>query len=363
MSHSSLHQTDVIEADAVSRELSQAHDTIYPRSATPPIISVAQTQRTIRDAIPDESLPACERYDLHTEVGRGGMAIVYRAYDRVLSREVIVKLMRPELRSSRSAERRFLREARIVGQLHHAGIVPLYDAGRFADGRPFLTMKLAEGRTLDRILQDRTQITPENLLPLFPIFEQILETMAYTHHRGIIHRDLKPLNVVVSSTGHVRVLDWGLAKILASVEDSRMDDTQEVPMALPFDGLHQTAFGAALGTPAFMSPEQANGHHESIDERCDVFALGAILCWMLTGAVPYSTTNSRELWRMAKSGDLVDTIRRLSYVEPRLRRLTMRWLAPDRADRPANAAIALQEWHAARRQFTGWRLWLRRLLK
>jgi serine/threonine-protein kinase len=281
------------------------------------------------------------------------MAVVYIAHDRVLRRDVIVKSLRTELRGSRTAERRFLREARINSQLHHPSIVPLYDIGRLPDGRPYLTMKIAEGRTLEAEAQCWPLTSRDRWPVLARIFEQLCDSLAYAHQRGVVHRDVKPLNVMVSPHGHVRVLDWGLAKFLSH------DEVAE-PLTLE-QPAHETSHGATLGTPAFMPPEQARGLHHLVDMRADVFALGAVLCWMLTGQPPYVATTTNALWEQAQTGQLADAVARLRQGAPRsLANLAIRWLSPHPDDRPASAAVALAEWHRCQTNPSWWKHWLTR---
>jgi serine/threonine protein kinase len=289
------------------------------------------------------------------EIGRGGMGIVYRGYDPHLKRELAIKILNRN--DQEDLVQRFLREARITGQLQHPGVVPVYGLGRLPDGRPCLLMKRINGQTLAAILAERS---PEATVrdPIFRqrllgIFEQICRTMDSAHSRRIIHRDLKPSNVMVGAFGEVQVMDWGLAKNL--VEDS-----------LPSSGLHlastgqvaerggtaekagsHTQSGYVLGTPAWMAPEQARGEIDQLDERTDVFALGAILCRILTGYAPRDGEEDHSLLDRVISGDLSLAQPRLLScgADPELIALTLRCLAPRAEDRPRNAgelAVALE---------------------
>jgi serine/threonine-protein kinase len=155
------------------------------------------------------------RYTLSGEIARGGMGIVLRGHDGRLNRELAVKVLHPQLRDAPSVVRRFTDEAQIGGRLQHPGVVPVYDLGILPDGRLFFAMKLVEGRTLSALLKERPVLSHD--LPRFlKVFEQVCQTMAYAHSRGVLHRDLKPANVMVGAFGEVQVMDWGLAKVLAS---------------------------------------------------------------------------------------------------------------------------------------------------
>ncbi len=214
--------------------------------------------------------------------------------------------------------RRFVEEAQIGGQLQHPGIVPIYELGAFADRRPFFSMKLVKGHTLAGLLADRDQ--PSDGLPRFlAIFESIAQTVAYAHARGVIHRDLKPSNVMVGNFGEVQVMDWGLAKVLPRggvVDDATagrdVTPVEETVIATARSGSDADSdlsrAGSVLGTPSYMAPEQARGEVAAVDERADVFALGSILCEILTGRPAFSGRTSGDIQRRAARGDLADAL-------------------------------------------------------
>jgi serine/threonine-protein kinase len=288
-------------------------------------------------------LPTAESYDLVGEIGRGGMGTVYRARDPVLGREVAVKVLSDRYPVGSSAARRFLDEARITAQLQHPGIPPVFEVGELPDGRPYLAMRLIEGRTLDDLLETRADPAADRGR-FVAIFEQVCQAVAYAHSRGVIHRDLKPANVMVGSFGEVQVMDWGLAKVLGAADpEERADPPQPPPgRAVPYsDSL--TEAGTILGTPAYMPPEQATGDVGLVDTRSDVFGLGAILCAVLTGQAPY--TGDVDTVRLAATqGRLADALRRLADcgAEPDLVALARGCLAPDPGARPMDAgAVAV----------------------
>jgi eukaryotic-like serine/threonine-protein kinase len=203
------------------------------------------------------------------EIAAGGMGKITRARDRRLGREVAIKEM---LASDMRA--RFEREATITARLQHPAIVPIYEAGTWPSGGAFYTMRLVEGGTLAAAI-DKADGLPARLA-LLPHVIAVTEALAYAHSRRIIHRDLKPHNVLVGEFGEAVVIDWGLAKEL-----DRPDVVGETTLASPL----LTMAGAVIGTPCFMAPEQARG--DELDERADVFALGAILYNVLAGQPPY----------------------------------------------------------------------------
>ncbi len=229
------------------------------------------------------------RYQLIGELARGGMGAIFRGHDLDLGRDLAVKVIREEHRDHPEMVRRFVEEARIGGQLQHPGITPVHELGRFPDGRLFIAMKLVRGRTLAALLEARGS-PDEERMPFLSVFEQVCQAMAYAHSRGVIHRDLKPSNVMVGAFGEVQVMDWGLAKVLdpggVAVEE-RPPGAGDGASAVPTwgrgsEGLESRA-GSVLGTPSYMAPEQARGELDTLDERADVFALGSILCEILTG--------------------------------------------------------------------------------
>jgi CHASE3 domain sensor protein len=278
---------------------------------------------------------------LYEEIGHGGIGRVLRGRDPELRRDLAVKVLHDRYRGNVTVERRFVEEAQIGGQLQHPGIVPVHELGRFADGRPYFTMKLIKGRTLADLLNDRQGVFHEQGRFL-GIFEQVCQTVAYAHSKGVIHRDLKPANVMVGAFGEVQVMDWGLAKVLAG----GCDEAPGAPTAgtvirtVRSDGsTPQDAPTGVIGTPAFIAPEQARGEAEAVDERADVFGLGAILCVILTGQPPYASADWAEVLLQAADGKLAKAFGRLDGcgADAEVVALCRACLAPEREDRPRNA--------------------------
>jgi serine/threonine-protein kinase len=297
-----------------------------------------ESTRALGAADADGPIPECAgRIELRGELARGGMGAVLRGHDPALNREVAVKVLLSSLATRPDLVRRFVDEAQVAGQLQHPGVVPIYDLGTFADGRPFFAMKLVQGRTLAELLGARPTVT-DDLARFLKIFETVCQAIGYAHSRRIIHRDLKPLNVMVGAFGEVQVMDWGIAKILTDKDADSGDNTADRPV----DGTAKqgdsalTAAGSTLGTLAYMPPEQAAG--EAVDERADVFGLGAMLCEILTGKPPYFGVNEQVLWK-AISADLAETLERLNRcgADVELIALAKNCLAANRAERPANA--------------------------
>lgn len=305
-----------------------------------------------RESSDERQIPErlAERYIVLEEIGRGGVGVIHRGWDTQLNREVAVKVLRKELLSKPEAVRRFMNEAIITSRLQHPGIVPVHEFGITADQRPYFLMGLISGETLDVILKRRTSVN-EDFPSSMTTFFQICQSIAYAHTQGIIHRDIKPANIMVGDFGVVKVMDWGLAKSLREPKGrnwpevetgtSLAIDCQESPMAPDIETFtKETLLGTIFGTPCYLPPEQARGENCRVDERSDVFGLGGILCFILTGFPPYSSENCIEILRKAASADLADAMGRLEEcnIPADLLKLAKRCLAPDIEDRPANAA-------------------------
>jgi tetratricopeptide (TPR) repeat protein len=297
-----------------------------------------------RDGVIQTSAPPVSPpgYELRDEIGHGGMGVVYRARDTALDRDVAVKLLSERFPADSPPAQRFLSEARITGQLQHPGIPAVHQVGTLADGRPFLAMKLIKGSTLEAILKQRTDPAFDRGR-LLAIFEAVCQAVGYAHAHRVIHRDLKPANVMVGAFGEVQVMDWGLAKVLGgetpATEDALAAETRAWTgvSPTPETGSHTQA-GTLVGTPAFIAPEQAVGQIERVNERSDVFGLGALLAVILTGKPPYVGETFESVRVQAVRGKLEDCFARLdaSGAEPELVALCKQCLAFEPAGRPAD---------------------------
>lgn len=293
-----------------------------------------------------------DRYQLADEIARGGMGVIFRAFDALLQREVAVKVLQEKFVGDADTTRRFLDEARITGQLQHPAIPPVYDLGTLPDGRPFLAMKLIKGETLDVLLRRRAD-PAEDRGKFLSVFEQVCQAVGYAHAHDVIHRDLKPGNVMVGAFGEVQVMDWGLAKVLdrsgstpggATAPDPEGTTSATVVRSQRDSDAAETKAGTILGTIAFMPPEQALGAIGKVDQRSDVFGLGAILAVILTGRPPFLAGSSETVRIHAAQGKLEDCFDRLDrcFAETELVALCKRCLSPDKPDRPADAGAVAE---------------------
>jgi serine/threonine protein kinase len=257
------------------------------------------------DEMPEE-LKSGARYETGHEIGHGGMGVVMSAQQPAIRRQVAMKVMLGS--DDENSRLRFIEEAQITGQLQHPNIVPVHDLALDEQGRPFYTMKLVQGITLQRVIEGLANREPAivaayPLAALLTIYQKVCDAIAFAHSRGVIHRDLKPANLMIGDYGEVLVMDWGLARVLGAKE-------RDVPTAVTsarrdLSYCYGTIEGVLLGTPQYMSPEQSRGETATLDARSDIFALGAILHQMLTLQPAFDGPDSETILDHIRSGKTV----------------------------------------------------------
>jgi serine/threonine protein kinase/formylglycine-generating enzyme required for sulfatase activity len=315
--------------------------------------------------------PEASRYAIGAEIGHGGMGRVYAARDEDLQRDVALKVIReapgegdtsggPSPSSLRLA--RFLEEAQVTGQLDHPGIVPVHELGLDANGRLYFAMKLVRGEDLSTVLK-RVGKDPEwTQTRVVGVLQKVCEAMAYAHSKRVIHRDLKPSNIRIGRFGAVYVMDWGLARVLDRPDERdlrvRAEDapTQSDPVrsdrqhAGELAQLLHTVDGTPIGTPMFMSPEQALGRAELMGPQTDVYGVGAILYMLLTGQMPYvspfSMVNAAQVVRWIREGPPTPILELAPKATAQLVAIAERAMARDPAQRYAHMGELADELRA-----------------
>jgi serine/threonine protein kinase len=306
-------------------------------------ISDAEIQRSLDGLIPAGAVVTSTlthrpgdrgRYSLNSLHAGGGIGQVWLVHDAELNREVALKELRPEHISNTTALNRFLDEARIIGQLEHPGVVPVYELVRQSpDHSPFYTMRFIRGRTLAESARSYHRkrraghSDPLDLLTLLNAFVAVCNTVAYARSRGVVHRDLKGQNIILGDFGDVVVLDWGLAKVLGGSLGT--SDPLVNPRINPVADKERTVQGQVIGTPGYMAPEQAMGRPDLVDFRTDVYGLGAILYEILVGRPPFEGHDPFDVLRRVREEEPVPPCQLNGEVPLALESAAIRALAKD----------------------------------
>lgn len=305
------------------------------------------------------------RYEIKREFARGGMGRILLARDTDTGRDVAIKELLPELASGGtrigtniegegdSTEDRFLREAKVTGQLEHPNIVPVYEIGERSDGTVYYTMKYVRGKTLaarlreirkDEKLSDEQKFNER--LKLLDAFVAVCNAMAFAHSRGVIHRDIKPENVMQGDFGETMLLDWGLARVKNQKDYAVKNRPRERNIS---DSLRESADAAKtqdgyiIGTPAYMPPEQGRGEQEEIDEKSDIYSLGAVLYEVLAGVAPYEGPTAGLVLQAMLTSAPAPISERCKFCPPELAAVVNKAMAREKKDRFASAmALASQ---------------------
>jgi WD40 repeat protein len=278
------------------------------------------------------------RFQIIRPHARGGLGEVFLALDRELNRTVALKELPSERAHDGASQDRFVQEAEVTGRLEHPGIVPVYGFGRYDDGRPFYAMRFIEGETLrdaiDRFHRGGAGIRPgDRELAFHRLLRSVTDAgyaVAYAHSRGVVHRDLKPENVMLGRFGETLVVDWGVAKAVAGPEElaDSPGSGEDAAMTRP---------GSVVGTPRYMSPEQAAGDLDRVGPASDVYGLGAILYGVLTGRAPFTDGSVRELLDRVRRGIFPSPRRLVRTVDPTLEAICLKAMALEPSQRHATA--------------------------
>jgi serine/threonine-protein kinase len=293
-------------------------------------VAIVTPEHDVEQLLEQIRRPPAEQLDHEGTIGAGGMGTVEATFDRCLHRRIAKKVIHPRLSEKERALFLFVREARITAQLDHPNIVPVHQLGEDRAGKLYFTMKRVQGvpfsARLERLPSGPLQRA--DLVEVLTVLLKVCDALSFAHSRGVLHCDIKPSNILVGDFGAVYLMDWGIARIMNS----------SVPDIEPLAGVRETSVGLssslAMGTPSYMSPEQASGKRDLLDVRSDVFSLGAILYRALAGRAPYAADSPSAILALARKGELTPpSVVRKAGVPPELQRIALKAMQKDPAER------------------------------
>jgi WD40 repeat protein/serine/threonine protein kinase len=335
-----------VAADLKSSADAEANDPDATRT-------VAFTGSSRRDGEPEEADGAGRRFHVLRPHARGGLGEVFLAFDRELNRTVALKELQPRLAHDPASQARFLLEAEVTGSLEHPGIVPVYSLGKHEDGRPYYAMHLVQGETLrvaiERFHREGGSKPEPRALAFGRLLRCVIDAcnaVAYAHSRGVVHRDLKPENIMLGRFGETLVVDWGIAKVL---RDSEGEATEMPALSGRDADVSMTQPGSVIGTPRYMSPEQAAGDSDRITPASDIYSLGAILYCVLVGHGPFPDGDMRTVLDRVRLGIFPAPRRLRRAIDATLEAICVKAMSLDPRERHASAldlAGELEAWLA-----------------
>ncbi|MDP7033874.1 MAG: serine/threonine-protein kinase, partial [Planctomycetota bacterium] len=370
--HQDLHFSDILEREkggllqevvvpVLRRVLAKRPEERYPdcrelavdldasvRCFVKDTVAMTRISFSVESGMPEDDLTkevnplGSTRYRNPVELDRGGAGVVFAVTDPDLERSVAIKILHGDgSEPIQEKERRFLREAKITGQLEHPNIVPVYELGHSSDGKPFFAMKRIEGHSLHNHMGELGARLGTERTRLLGVFLKICDGVSFAHSKQIVHRDLKPANIMLGEYGEVWVVDWGLARYLG--ESVGFGSSCPESTSNSWRG-EVTIEGTIMGTPTYMAPEQARGHTEGVDTRTDIYALGVMLYRILTGELPYEGESSGEVIEKVLGGYFLSPSERTSglMVPRELDAVVLKAMASDPADRYATV-LGLQK--------------------
>ncbi|MCI0462498.1 MAG: SUMF1/EgtB/PvdO family nonheme iron enzyme [Gemmataceae bacterium] len=352
--HDPQQSLGAIQSDgSLHQELQQLADADLHSSLAHVSAACARDADTTRTYAAPGTVPPQARFLILRPHARGGLGEVFVARDEELKREVALKEIQQRHADSPESRVRFLLEAEVTGSLEHPGIVPVYGLGAYADGRPFYAMRFIKGDSLKDAIaafhaaEQNGRPDSERSLALRQLlgrFVAVCQAIAYAHSRGVLHRDLKPGNIMLGKYGETLVVDWGLAKVLGQAD---VEATEGAVGSSGDSSLTQT--GRALGTPAFMSPEQARGNLSKLGPASDVYSLGATLYCLLTGQAPFLESDAGVVLGKVQRGDFPPPRRVNPRVPAALEAVCLKAMAlapEDRYPSPRDLAGEVERWLA-----------------
>lgn len=304
------------------------------------------------EKISKDEVVYAKNYLLKGILGEGGVGCVFLGYDKNIGREVAIKeiILDRDEKQKEVSYARFVREAKITGQLEHPGIVPVYELSKKEDGTVYYVMKHVKGKTLFEAIKEAEGGTPEESfrrrMLLFGHLINVCEAMGYAHSKGIIHRDLKPSNIILGEFGETIILDWGTAKQLKEGEPS--ESRPNIADFEESDSEELTRQGELLGTPSYMAPEQIDARYGSVNTATDVYALGTILYILLTGDKPYRGRGKEILEKIINMEEAPKPLQDYKFIPPELAAICRKAMSKDQKDRFQNASQMVAELKAYR---------------